>query len=753
MSNTKLRDLENAPGANYEIVSNVDGEWSAQEKTSATSTKTVIVDNSTGSLNGSFSNPTAPLITELIAVATAANINDWVLYKSPIGVVFWYVKYTATTLDLIHTENTCFDLRAVITLPPEFEDRTTPFGMGRNADGTYYYTPFDLQLHADVASQATYYVDPAAAGTGTGEDFTNAFTSIQAAITAANNGGVGATIHLAKAYYYENISWTATPTVDIQFIGDLTQGTGDAVYITKDFSNTLSGWTTTSNYQSINTGSIGVTSVLDKANTDTIGDDLLYKKVTSIAEVDTEAGTWFWDSVTSILYIRTSDARSIDADIAIASWNIGSVVSGDITVYGKDIKFKSNNLTVRAASATEVPKAYFEDIELDNCIATVHGVNEFIIKNSTIHNAASDLINYDERFGVPCFSIELDSSFYNNIAGGNVDTTSQGSTAHQNSYIVRINNSVGVTTPQVANIAGSNGIADVNGVVCINLGNTIKGTTGNGYFIGTGAASTMYIFGGEFDTPSNDIEVGSGAKLYYYDLPYDVAISDLGGDTIQRDYCYPVNPRINASAIIGLADRLNIELPEQAEDFSPWVDITHQKTNSLTDAIYHLGRIGIGAGANNPAELIEVVEEQDDFTAIQTKNISGDSAAKSGFIAKVGANYRGEIYQSGLNHSSSGATAPNTFHINGFGTGGVRIIAGDAAGEIRFYSGGAGGSNRRLTIDAAGKTTVRNVMNLTPISTVPSSPSTGDMYMDDGTNTAAVPTLRYYNGSMWVNVL
>lgn len=40
--------------------------------------------------------------------------------------------------------------------------------------------------------------------------------------------------------------------------------------------------------------------------------------------------------------------------------------------------------------------------------------------------------------------------------------------------------------------------------------------------------------------------------------------------------------------------------------------------------------------------------------------------------------------------------------------------------------------------------TINNVMNLTPRSSIPSTPSTGSIYMDDGTNTGGTPTLRVY---------
>ncbi len=51
-----------------------------------------------------------------------------------------------------------------------------------------------------------------------------------------------------------------------------------------------------------------------------------------------------------------------------------------------------------------------------------------------------------------------------------------------------------------------------------------------------------------------------------------------------------------------------------------------------------------------------------------------------------------------------------------------------------------------------GSLKIGDVINLTAQNAEPANPETGDIYLDDGTNAGGNPTLRYYNGSVWVNL-
>lgn len=48
---------------------------------------------------------------------------------------------------------------------------------------------------------------------------------------------------------------------------------------------------------------------------------------------------------------------------------------------------------------------------------------------------------------------------------------------------------------------------------------------------------------------------------------------------------------------------------------------------------------------------------------------------------------------------------------------------------------------------------VSDLLNVTPKGTAPSSPSTDDIYLDDGTNTSdSTVGFRYYDGSAWIDL-
>lgn len=65
-------------------------------------------------------------------------------------------------------------------------------------------------------------------------------------------------------------------------------------------------------------------------------------------------------------------------------------------------------------------------------------------------------------------------------------------------------------------------------------------------------------------------------------------------------------------------------------------------------------------------------------------------------------------------------------------------------GDDNFAIANSGTKNLIEGNFANDEITLNNIVNLTPRSTVPPSPNTGCIYMDDGTNTAGVPTLRVY---------
>jgi hypothetical protein len=99
----------------------------------------------------------------------------------------------------------------------------------------------------------------------------------------------------------------------------------------------------------------------------------------------------------------------------------------------------------------------------------------------------------------------------------------------------------------------------------------------------------------------------------------------------------------------------------------------------------------------------------------------------------------------------SGANAATVidFHTasNNTTTTGTRRMRIDSGGNV-----GIGNHTPTELLDVDGSAKIKDVLKMTPTGTVPTSPASGCIYMDDGTNTGGTPTLRYYNGTSWVNM-
>jgi hypothetical protein len=97
------------------------------------------------------------------------------------------------------------------------------------------------------------------------------------------------------------------------------------------------------------------------------------------------------------------------------------------------------------------------------------------------------------------------------------------------------------------------------------------------------------------------------------------------------------------------------------------------------------------------------------------------------------------------NNSSTAGTIYGVY-INFDDTDLTRWGIYQAGGSTNFFNGDVGiGTNT-----PARKLHVTDAMRLDPLSTAPSSPATGDMYMDDGTNTSTGnPKLMVYDGTTW----
>lgn len=121
-------------------------------------------------------------------------------------------------------------------------------------------------------------------------------------------------------------------------------------------------------------------------------------------------------------------------------------------------------------------------------------------------------------------------------------------------------------------------------------------------------------------------------------------------------------------------------------------------TGGVERAVFDsVGALGLGVSA--PAEALHVSKAQAGATLIRVQNDTAGATAYGGYSV-----YHGATNKLQMLHMSTAYTTANQFVadgsvVNGGGVGGVSIAAANAAGDVRFYSGGV---TERMRLSAAG---------------------------------------------------
>ncbi len=159
----------------------------------------------------------------------------------------------------------------------------------------------------------------------------------------------------------------------------------------------------------------------------------------------------------------------------------------------------------------------------------------------------------------------------------------------------------------------------------------------------------------------------------------------------------------------------------------------HPNDNTAAGINFRFEKTGkFHIGGNNPLANLHV----DGDALIKTNS----SVSKPHIVLK-----ESEIDASRIEYS-------NTQQAGNWMTSGF-VGASNGASEFTIDYDNGTSTETIIKLKGNRKVTVNNLLNVTPRNTVPSSPSVGDIYMDDGTNVGGgTPTLRYYNGTTWVNM-
>lgn len=280
-----------------------------------------------------------------------------------------------------------------------------------------------------------YYVAPSGNDANDGLTLGTALRTVKAAILKADVD----VIYLAAGHYNWTYGWfTATPSRSIAFYA---LSPGDVIISTSmDFSWALDLFYTNT-YKATAASYVGW--VFDASVLDGLGD---YQELTAradVATVDANPGSYFWDNVGLILYVRLGDDRAPDADVrAYRQYSSMKCTTDNITLYFQDIKFEGGDYTVyfKNASAAGGLNVYALNCSFKYGVAGccyIHGGAAILQNCVAARSKNQDGFNYHINLTVVPKVIEIDCVGRNN-GGDDLDDFDNGSSMHDGGEIVRI---------------------------------------------------------------------------------------------------------------------------------------------------------------------------------------------------------------------------------------------------------------------------------------------------------------------------
>ena len=129
----------------------------------------------------------------------------------------------------------------------------------------------------------------------------------------------------------------------------------------------------------------------------------------------------------------------------------------------------------------------------------------------------------------------------------------------------------------------------------------------------------------------------------------------------------------------------------------------HLMTNSAM-AVTILANGNVGIGDSTPSHLLHIRKDQNAKTSLLIDNRNGGTGASASIF--LGSNHTTEqmdIRAFGSAFSTSGADRAGGGLVRNSQSGGLSIVASNAAGETRFYTAGSADGNERMRITSGGK--------------------------------------------------
>lgn len=294
----------------------------------------------------------------------------------------------------------------------------------------------------EVAGIVNYYVDPALgsdANAGTGPNAP--LKTIAAAIAKADVG----VIQVKAGVAYESLGNVIGVTVNRDIQIRSMSGANDVI-IRNGIDSAAVTWTinTGSTYQA--TVNTTIFRVMDKTVVDARGDYLDLKPQTSIANVNANPGSYWYDSATGIIYVRMHTNRSPSGDALLFRANTSLRVNGNRAIFLKNLRFEGGTGINMVTAAGARPRLYAVDTSFrysgSNGIDTL-GATAYL-ERCVIAKAGLDNLNYHDDSGLSSRALEIDVTSYGagDLAAKGYITlgdSQNASSMHDSGSVVRVN--------------------------------------------------------------------------------------------------------------------------------------------------------------------------------------------------------------------------------------------------------------------------------------------------------------------------
>lgn len=295
-----------------------------------------------------------------------------------------------------------------------------------------YGTDFDIEKYRNQGVNKTYYVSMTGLSTNDGLSWSSPLGAVYQALQKSD---VDRIIVAPGIYPKDNGFKQVSPNRNISIIG-----LGKVILSNHDPNIT---WVTTSGQTNVwQANRSTVANVFDASQVDVNGDYSKLTAQTSIANVNANVGSYYFDSTNNIIYVKTSDSRQPDSSIRVYLTGENNIVTGNITVYMENIHFHGGQNPFKVYSSPSIrPTLIAKQCKFkygsqagNGCFYNAGAIS--YLMDCEAAKGEQDGFNYHQTGGYSPNFVEIDCIGRDN---GSVDDNDNGSTCHDGGTGIRIN--------------------------------------------------------------------------------------------------------------------------------------------------------------------------------------------------------------------------------------------------------------------------------------------------------------------------